>query len=101
MAIANIVLKDGNGNPVTYNEVAHIKVTDDAGAVTTYTDMSILTAYYATYDATTSKYTIVELWFSSKGAGYAVAMSNGDYNIILSAKSLTIGNSYTAEELGV
>ena len=101
MAIANIVLKNEKGNPVTYEEVKHIKAVEDSGAERIYSDMTMVGAYYGTYDESTRKYTIVERWFVNNGAGYVIAMPNGNYYIILSAKSLTIGNSYTAEELGV
>ena len=98
--MAGIVLKDGNGNSVTYGEVAHVQVVEDSGAKRTYTDMSTLRTYYGTYDDGTGKYTIAGLWFTSKGAGYAVAASNGNYSIIITSKMLTTGASYYPSELG-
>lgn len=100
MAVANIVLKDGNGADVTYSKVNHIKAKEDSGEERIYTDMSILSAYYGTYNEATSTYTIAGQWFASKGAGYAIAGSNGDYSIILTSKKLTTGVSYSLSEIG-
>lgn len=100
MAVANVVLKEGSGNSVTYSSVKHLKAIEDSGAERTYTDMSILNAYYGTYDNETGKYTIAGIWFASKGAGYAIAGSNGDYSIILTSQSLKTGESYSLSELG-
>lgn len=102
MALSNIILKDANGNNTLYEEVKDIQLINDSGNLTTYTDMSSLNMYFASYNSTTKKYTIEALWFATKGAGYAICGKNDKYDYyILTSKSLTTGNSYDISELGV
>lgn len=98
--MANVVLKDKNGNPVTHANIDHIKAKNDLGEEIVYTQMARLRAYYASYDETTQKYTIEGTWFYVKRNGYLICASIGDYKIIFTTKTLSTGSSYFPSELG-
>lgn len=114
--MADIILKDRSGNPVTYEDTAHLAVPNHSGAVDTYTNMKELRCYYAKAETDTNYYTITGQWFCVTGGGYAMgsmtdaqckewgtADANGNYglNMIFTTKSLTIGETYHYSDLGV
>ena len=107
MAIENIVLKDRQGNPITHNEVQHLRAITDDGAERIYTDMSTLSVYFATYDDGTKKYTIRGQWFCVGGNGYALSSATAEqastYDplyLIFTTKALSTNQAYFASELG-
>ena len=115
--MGNILLKDGSGVPVAYEDVAHLEVPDTSGGTQTYTDMTRLSCYYAVQLAEDeSLYTVMGRWFCVTGAGYAMgsmtdtmcrqwgaANDSGDYNLIMifTGKSLTTGQTYHHSDLGM
>jgi hypothetical protein len=48
--MANIILKEQNGNPVTYEDVRQISATADTGVTKKFTDLDNVYAYYASFD---------------------------------------------------
>lgn len=116
--MAGIVLKDSVGNPITYESVKHILVSNDSDGTTTYTDMKKIKLYYATMQEVSSgvyTFTIVSQWFAGSGAGYAYGeidnemcaeygtpMGEGKYQLIVifTHKALTTGKTYYQHELG-
>lgn len=101
MALSNIILKDTDGNDIVYDGVKNIQIINDSETLTTYTDMSNLNMYFASYNSTTKEYTIEGLWLAVKGAGYAICPTNGYDYCILSSKTLITGNSYDISELAI
>ncbi len=103
--MAGIVLKDRNSNEVTHEGVVHIQVPFDSGSTVTYTNMDALYVYFASYDSTTTKYTIQGLWMCVKGAGYALSATDEAQAaaypyMIFTTKMLKTGESYFESELG-
>ena len=115
--MANVVLKNDKGNPITYEGVSHLEVLNDSNGLQTFTDMTGLSCYYAIQSAEGENlYTVTGRWFCVTGAGYAMGSmtdamcrqwgavdDSGDYNLIMifTTKSLTIGQTYHYKDLGV
>ena len=115
--MADILLKDGTGVPVAYEEVAHLEVPDTDGGARTFTDMTRLSCYYAILSAEDeNSYTVMGRWFCVAGAGYAMGSmtdamcrqwgavnDSGDYDLVMifTEKSLTTGQTYHHSDLGI
>lgn len=104
--MSSVVLRNKSGNDVTYENVYHLNLTDGTEEKI-YTDMTTLTAYYATYDDTTTKYTIIGQWVAIKGKGYVISSADanqatayGALFIIFTTNKLVAGESYYVTELG-
>ena len=109
--MANIVLKDKNGTPVDYSGITQIEV-NGSSKTYKYTQMSHLKAY-AVSQQTDGKYLVQKQlqYFPSDDIFYfglyetdfnefATESSSGAWlGLVLTLKSLTIGNTYSYAEM--
>lgn len=118
--MADIVLKDKNGSPVTYTGVQRVKIPTSTGGSQTFEppfSMENTIWYYAKPviddSGNTTGYQIIMPAFQSKGTTASMCMVtdvgcqeeghyNGSYyvlNLISSKKQLVTGNTYTSDEI--
>lgn len=110
--MANVVLKDKNGNPVTHEGITQIEAVDAAGGTQTYSELSTINCYYAAYNSSggiTIKEQIPSL-YRGRGqsgvygvvttdvvTGYGGTNQNGAtiLYVVFTTKKLTVGNTYS------
>ena len=96
--MADIVLKDKNGNPVTHEGITQIEAVIATGGTQKYSDLQTIRCYYAAYE--NSKYRVtgsIPSLAALRGRDGVVIMPNGDSRILITPKSLTVGESYTSD----
>lgn len=114
----DIVLKDRNGDPDTYVEIATIKVKTPDGTVYPYMALSSMYMYAATIDYSTQLYTIVAelpagFAYAYGKYGFEIEIYDGLYDeygyyenngykklaFFITQKRLTVGNTYSMNYL--
>ena len=113
--MADIVLLDRDGIPVSYSVPEQIAVeghgNDDKETTFKYTRLTILNCYAGQFDSgnftVTKKITSMgsgDIWITGLGEddlkNYGIPNSDGKYAVMLliTTKSLTVGNTYTENE---
>lgn len=114
--MADIVLKDKNGNPVSYGDVRYIDVPDSSGEVNNFMRTSNIGCYYGFLKEVSDgvfAFTVKGQWFSANRSRSVYGMVNdsmckefgelidGVYhvNILFTHKELKAGETYYADEL--
>lgn len=116
--MADIIVKDKNGNPITREGVTILRVPNTDGGKTAFEEMGNMVnevAYYGVFpDGTSQQVTITGQWFASVGETYAMASltdkqcqeigkltESGNYMlaIVFSKKTLEIGKTYNFSDL--
>jgi hypothetical protein len=111
--MANIVLKDKNGNPVTHEGITQIEAVNAAGGTRKYSELQTINCYLAAYE--NSQYRVTakapSLMFTRgpdgasimvdastiENYGYVNANGANLLQIIVTTKTLTVGESYTSD----
>lgn len=115
--MADVVLKDKNGNGVDYLNARYLKIPDKSGNKETFMGLSNIGCYYATIDEPSSgvyTFTIKGQWFAGKESycvygqiddsmckTYGKDQGDGNYQLIIifTHKTLEVGKTYYASEL--
>lgn len=117
--MADILLKDKNGNDVTYEGVTQIEIPNTSGETTVFEEsgnMASAVAYYGVFpEGITSQVTITGQWFAAVGKNYAIASltdaqckeigllnDSGNYMLaVVFSKNgnLQVGETYNFEDL--
>lgn len=110
--MANVVLKDKNGNPVTHEGITQIEAVVATGGTQKYSDLQTINCYWAVLENSQYRVTatapslarirgadgVLLMMDSSSMEQYGYTNANGTkiVEILVTTKKLTVGQSYTS-----